>query len=153
MIILFYLILLKALIVFTPYAVVNKSTMSNLDSVYISKRIENSVWSHKVAENCVYNIFYFKLNKKFVYQSCELDDIFYGTFKINNDSVVLDQKISRRDSLLLPSSPHRSERTIYKFTIKNKKYLKLISWQSMNPKGEWWKPVILNQEILYERIK
>lgn len=84
--------------------------------------LEQTKWLFKVVDG-VYNYYEFTSGSNFKYYSAELEDMFYGNYEVNNDTLYVSRNISASDSLLDASSPHRSLRVKQKFVMEKGKLL------------------------------
>lgn len=70
-------------------------------------------WQSKIAENC-FNVYEFKTDSVYRFNSCEMEDTFYGSYFFKQDTLVLNEKGSIYD---IPNDEHNSTKKIYYATI------------------------------------
>ncbi len=111
--------------------------------------LEETKWQFKVVED-VYNVYEFKSGGNFKYLNAELEDTFYGDYKVENDTLYVFSNISAADSLLSAESPHRSLKTRSKLIMKEGSLL-LVHNEYKHTTG--WIETKPPSSIIYERVK
>ncbi|MEM6815450.1 MAG: hypothetical protein AAF600_13870 [Bacteroidota bacterium] len=106
-------------------------------------------WRFKIVDS-VYNIYEFKPESNFKYLNAELEDTFYGSYKVENDTLYVFSNTSVTDSLLSEESPHRSLKTKSKLIMKDGSLI-LIHNEYKHATG--WVETRLLSSIIYERVE
>jgi hypothetical protein len=94
--------------------------------------IAGTKWRSKIAENC-FNVYEFKTDSMYSFNSCEMEDTFYGSYSFKQDTLILNEKGSVYDK---PNDEHNSTRKKYYAIIANGKLRHLKMYEFFNNKFE-----------------
>ena len=112
--------------------------------------LQNTKWSYNFEGSSDY--FEFKENAKYNYYSCELNELFYGTYTVEGDTINIVQLGSEFDTSFKEGSRHRVPKEKYKLFVKNNTITHLEKWEFKDEK--WYKSNFkFDENYIFEKNK
>lgn len=107
----------------------NLSCSSYSQKNVTEESLQNTKWKNIIADDCI-NIYEFKSDSSYTFFSCEMQDDFFGTYYLENDTLIIIQEGSKYDETLPKESIHRAERKKYKVLVKRDRltHISMSDW-------------------------
>ena len=97
--------------------------------------IKNTIWEYQYSENII-DRYEFKSNSTYTFQSAELQEKFFGSYYISNDTIFATQIKSEFDENLSEGSVHKSKPVLFLLVLIEGKLVHLVRKNKMKDK---WK--------------
>lgn len=117
-------------------AIVNNHTISSISK----EDFVNTKWINKIAEDCV-SFYEFKENGKNIDYECVVNDTIYGTYKVENDTLIIIGKNASNDKYFPINSvysAHRYVPTMVKLVLKQNKLVPCCVYE-LNVRDKNWR--------------
>ncbi len=95
----------------------------------LTKSLNDFVWVQKVTEECYNSITFTKTDSIQIY-SCEIKEKYFGTYKINNDTLICQMNKAEFDNDFSENSRHRLKPFITKILFSNSELIELNEQRS-----------------------